>query len=150
MMTLILYKNKSDAKCVTKDIEQLAELECNVYGDCTILSPTMLLKYASYLAECNYAYIQEFGRYYFTGNPILMNGGRCILPMFVDVLMSHKDGINGIYCNISRCETEGITMIPDSNIGLTGYETNILDFSGSFTQSPFYSYVLGVLGGAYS
>lgn len=149
-MELYLFVNKSDKKVVDKNIRQLGEpLSCSVYGECSILEPDLLLTYdsARRLALCNYIYIPDFGRYYYKTDLILVSGNRCILSATVDPLMSFKNEIYGINCNIARCENYKTSMIPDSNIMLFGTETEVVSFSSAFDWSNTHSYVLTILGG---
>lgn len=146
-MTLTLMNNHDDSKKVRKNVTVVTTRECSVYGDCSLLAPTMILKYDSILSSCNYAYIEEFGRYYFMGSPVFMAGGRCLIYLTVDPLMSHSSDIEAIYCNIVRCEQSEISMIPDSDLMTIGNNIEVLDFSEEFTESAQHSYVLAVLGG---
>lgn len=149
-MELYLYVNKSDKKVVDKDIQQLGDsLSCSVYGECSILEPDLLLTYdsARRLAQCNYIYIPDFGRYYYKTDLVLVSGNRCILSATVDPLMSFKNGIYNLNCNVARCENYKTTMIPDSNIMTFGTETEVVSFSRAFEWSNNHSYILTVLGG---
>ena len=147
-MNIQFYKNSDSAEHVDKNIQAVGNpLDCAVYGECSIEAPTLLLAYNSLLVECNYAYISEWGRYYYKTDLITMNGNRCLLTLSVDPLMSFKDGIYAINCNVARCENYKISMIPDSNIMIFGAETEIISFSSAFDWHNTHSYVLTVLGG---
>ena len=146
-MTLILMSTDSDAKTVNKTVQTVKECECKVYGSCSLLAPVMFLKYDSVLTNCNYAYIPDYGRYYFMKSPVMLSGGRCLLGLTVDPLMSHKDGIKNLFCNITRYERTGMTMLADSNIANAGHSIEIINFPDSFIENGVHSYVLSVLGG---
>lgn len=147
-MNVFLYRNYDESNHVNKNIEQISNsLDCNVYGNCSVETPDLLLTYTSDIANCNYAYIPEWGRYYYKKDCIVMNGNRCILSLEVDPLMSYKDGILNINCNISRCEKYKISMIPDSNVMVYGSQIEIVSFNEAFVWSNTHSFVLTVLGG---
>lgn len=148
-MDLSIYINSSDSKVINKSIRQIGDTySCSVYGECTIKQPDLLLTYASQLALCNYAYIADFGRYYFKKDLTLLSGGRCILSLEVDPLMSFASDIGNLNCIINRYEKAGISMLPDSGIAINGNSVEIIHFPNGFELSNTHSVVLGVLGGA--
>lgn len=147
-MNIQFYENFDSAEHVNKSIQAVGNsLDCAVYGECSIETPTLLLAYNPILVTCNYAYISEWGRYYYKTDLVTMSGNRCLLTLSVDPLMSFKDGIYGINCNVLRCEDYKISMIPDSNVMVYGSQIEIVSFNEAFVWSNSHSFVLTVLGG---
>lgn len=115
---------------------------------CDILNPVFILEYTSSLVTANYVYCAEFGRYYFITDINVMPGKRAELSCAVDVLMSYAAQIAAIRCVVSRQESSGLTLIPDSSIMTKNYNpVYIYNFSLGFDVA-FGSYVLQVIGGA--
>lgn len=100
-MTLKLYKNKSDKNVVNKTITQYgADISGTLRDDCSIINPVIAIQGLSDL-KVNYAYITEFGRYYYINN-IVCKGKLYELHMHVDVLMSFGTEILNNTAVISR------------------------------------------------
>ena len=67
-MTLKLYKNYSDKIVVDKSITQIGQdISGTLREDCSIIDPVIAIEGLSDLSV-NYAYITEFGRYYYINN----------------------------------------------------------------------------------
>ena len=100
-MTLKLYKNKSDKNVITKTITQSgSDISGTLRDDCSIINPVISIQGLSDL-KVNYAYITEFGRYYYINN-IVCKGKLFELHMHVDVLMSFGTEILNNTAVISR------------------------------------------------
>ena len=97
------------------------------------------------LAGVNYAYIQEFGRYYFVKNITSVRNGVTRLVMHVDVLTSWKTQIRACTAIITRQENAWNLYLNDGS--LRAYQDpNVytVPFSSGFVGSSF---VLAVAGG---
>lgn len=117
-------------------------------ANCSILSPVLLLTWSSALQGCNYAYIPEFGRFYFVGDITLMPGGRCAVPCYVDVLTTWATGIKAAVGTVLRAETPKSKMMYDSKFPLIakmGVDQTFFD-STPFTATEGYNYLLTVQG----
>ena len=100
-MTLKLYKNRSDKNVVNKNIVQSgSDISGTLREDCSIINPVISIQGLSDL-KVNYAYITEFGRYYYINN-IVCKGKLFELQMHVDVLMSFGTEILDNTAVISR------------------------------------------------
>ena len=105
-MTIKLYKNLSDKVVVDKNITQIAsDITGTLREDCSVIDPVIKLEgtVGSNLTLCNYAYITEFGRYYYINN-IVCTGKLFELHMHVDVLKTFADGIRTNSAVIARQE----------------------------------------------
>lgn len=105
-MTLKLYTNVSDKIVVNKQITQIgSDLSGTLRENCSVVDPIIKVEgtVGSNITSCNYAYITEFGRYYYINN-IVCVGNLFELHMHVDVLKTYADGIKGNSAVISRQE----------------------------------------------
>ena len=106
-MIIKLYKNLSDKNVVDKSITQLgSDLSGTIREDCSVIDPVIKIEdYTGFnLTEANYAYIPDFGRYYFINNIVCLSDKIYELNMHVDVLMTYKEGIRSNTAVISRQE----------------------------------------------
>lgn len=100
-MILRLYKNRSDKNVINKTITQSgSDISGTLREDCSIINPVISIQGLSDL-KVNYAYIPEFGRYYYINN-IVCKGKLFELQMHVDVLMSFGTEILDNTAVISR------------------------------------------------
>ena len=90
-----LYQTSSDKRMVNKALTSVMDATAEIWGDCDILSPSLLLDVAPGI---NFNYLQILdapfnGRYYFVDNITIMQNGIMRVPCSIDVLMSHKSDI---------------------------------------------------------
>ena len=105
-MRIKFYNNLSDKVVVDKNITQIgSDMTGTLRDDCSIVDPVIKVEgiVGSNLTSCNYAYIEEFGRYYYITN-IVCSGKLFEVHMHVDVLMTYKSGIRTNSAVISRQE----------------------------------------------
>lgn len=90
-MNIVISKNSSDKHVVTKSVTDLATLSGTLRERCSVVDPVVKVEglTAAQAAECNYAYIADFGRYYYI-NDIIFDGKLYELHMHCDVLMTYK------------------------------------------------------------
>lgn len=109
-MNIVLSRYTNERNALTKSITTVTTLTGDLRKDCDILNPVITIEIpagvsqSDILANCNYAYIEDFGRYYF------INGIKGVAPsvvelsMHVDVLQSWNSQINAQTCIIARQE----------------------------------------------
>lgn len=105
-MTIQLYTNLSDNAVVDKKITQVgSDITGTLREGCSIIDPIIKLEstVSGHLDDCNYAYITEFGRYYYINN-IKCIGNLFELHMHVDVLKTYATGIRSNSAVIARQE----------------------------------------------
>lgn len=106
---------------------------------------SVLLQVAN-IPELNYAYIQEFNRYYFIDSITMEKNNMCRVDMSTDVLMSHKTDIKSCAGIVSRNENLFNSRLIDDELRFLGYkEINTISFGGSVKNTE--SYILAVNGG---
>ena len=90
-----LYQTPSDKRTVNKAIASVMNDTAEIWGDCDLLSPSLLLNAAP---GVNFNYLQILdapfnGRYYFVDDITIMQNGIIRVSCSIDVLMSHKSDI---------------------------------------------------------
>lgn len=90
-----LYQTTSDKRTVNKAISSVMNDTAEIWGDCDLLSPSLVLNVAPGI---NFNYLQILdapfnGRYYFVDDITIMQNGIMRVSCSIDVLMSHKSDI---------------------------------------------------------
>ena len=90
-----LYQTTSDKRTVNKEIASVMNDTAEIWGDCDLLSPSLVLNVAPGI---NFNYLQILdapfnGRYYFVDDITIMQNGIMRVSCSIDVLMSHKSDI---------------------------------------------------------
>lgn len=150
-MNLNLYTTTSDPRAVNKTINSIASgIPIKPTSDVALLSPNIIINFSAAYLSANYAYIPQFGRYYFINNAVVKIGSEIVLSMKVDPLMSFANQIRGCQATVIRSESIGKpTMIPDNKLPIlpnVKQLTSIVLQNNSLTNSAAYSYVLTVIG----
>ena len=94
-MNIYLYKTADEANRLNKTLSGEITLTGALREECDILSPEIKIESAANLAQYNYCYIPDFGRYYFAEFKIIRTG-LWVMSCSVDVLMSYKDAIKAL------------------------------------------------------
>lgn len=114
-MQIILYQNKSDKRALTKTLENALTVE-NVLlldGNDSILSPKLILSGVN-VANYNYVYIPDFGRYYFITSIDVVDTRRYRISCDVDVLMSFADDIKNLSVISTHAQSNFNRYLPDN------------------------------------
>lgn len=119
---------------------------CNLLNPVIDITPTTNLTQEKILKKGNYAYISDFGRYYFITDITAMSKDILRISMHVDVLMSWATEIRANTVIIERQEKDSA-----SNTYLSDYELKLYNepyietyaFTNGFTSDNF---VLAVAG----
>lgn len=110
-MDVVLYKTNSPKNLVTKKLTNEKR-----YTDVVFLeavdntNPTIDIGFfekVDELRKYNYAYIPQFGRYYYISPQTFKTGGIVSLTLSVDVLMTYKDSILNSTQLIDRVQSKG-------------------------------------------
>ena len=145
-MTLKLYTNSSDRNHLDKVItQQGSDISGTLREDCSIVDPVITIESITgfNLASCNYAYISEFGRYYYITN-IVCKGKLYELHMHCDVLMSFKSQIRGNSAVISRNQGVYNLYLQDGVFKTEAFpHYQIMKFPSGFSG---YHYIFSVAG----
>ena len=104
-MTLELYSNSSEYAALDKDLELQLTLSGILREESSIIDPSILVEdLDDYITDINYAYIPEFGRYYFITNIESVRNHLWRLSLHVDVLHTYAAGIRANSAIIERNE----------------------------------------------
>lgn len=83
------------------------DFNCVMKADTSIINPVIVIDFADqddpHKHLYNYAYIQEFNRYYFINDIIVKRGLVWEYSLSVDILGTYKDTISGSYLYLLRC-----------------------------------------------
>ena len=106
-MTINLYTNISEVNAVDKDLTTLATLTGTLREQSSIIDPVITFSdIDSYVSSMNYAYIQEFNRYYFITNVESIRDNLWKVSFHVDVLYTYRAEIRANSAIIERNENE--------------------------------------------
>ena len=110
-MNIKLYTYTNEKNAIEKKTTQLADLTGDLRSEVDILNPVVTveidgtdLTQTEILTKANYAYIADFGRYYFITGIKGVGKGLAEISMHVDVLYSWKTQILAQSCVIARSE----------------------------------------------
>ena len=91
-MDIIFYNNKSEDNRLIKTITQISTGTGTLRESCSMIDPSVLTAIAD-VSNINYAYIADFGRYYFIHKITVDRENLYRIDMHVDVLMSNKTAL---------------------------------------------------------
>ena len=91
-MDIIFYNNKSEDNRLIKTITQISTGTGTLRESCNMIDPSVLTAIAD-VSNINYAYIADFGRYYFIRKITVDRENLYRIDLHVDVLMSNKTAL---------------------------------------------------------
>lgn len=94
-MNITFYKNNSEPERFNKSLTGDHLVTGSLRDTSNVVNPDILIEGnpEDFPNTYNYAYIEEFGRYYFVGDPVSLRNNIIRIPLQVDVLMSFADDI---------------------------------------------------------
>lgn len=107
-MTIKFYRISDDRRQLTKTLNASTLVKTatgDIKSDCSIMDPIIEMSYDIALMQCNYMYIEDFGRYYHIIN-IETGAQRLFIHAHVDVLQTYAEQIRDLYCVVARQEAE--------------------------------------------
>lgn len=143
-MNLTIFNCSDEPTKVNKTLNIVDTYEGTLRENCSIIDPKILVNVE--LSEGNYAYIEEFGRYYFINNITSAGLGLWIIEMHVDVLYTYRTEIGALNAVIKRQELLWNIYLDDPNFKV--YNNKLIQtktFPNGFNDSP--QFVLTVAGG---
>ena len=91
------------------------ELTGNFRENVSVLDPVVVVESTSNLSGCNYAYITEFGRYYYIRDIIILGAKLYELHLHVDVLKTYETQIIAAPSIISKSANTFNLYLNDTN-----------------------------------
>lgn len=140
MIKVQFYSCSNDRKKVKKTLGGAigGEISCVLKENNSILEPSIRVQ-KSALGEnyacINYAYIPEFGRYYFVSSPIVETGQAVTYNLQVDPLMSYYAQLLNTKFEIARAEKEGNGYYIDTERALQNRKVVSYEVLGHIPQS---------------
>lgn len=116
-MNITLYKTSSERHRLNKVLTNgISKNNVHILDGTSITDPVVVIGYDVTLLTHSYAYISDFGRYYFINNIEVLPGQEMRLSLHVDVLMTYKDQIKLCKARITRSQSNFDKYIPDNMI----------------------------------
>lgn len=133
------YNNTSAPNKMVKNLTANGTFTGVLKGPCDILNPVIMIDSATYPENLNYAYIEQFKRYYFVTDIICEINGLYTLQMQVDPLTTYRQSISGKTAVIARQENSFDLYIPDADFKVEQRtRTQRIEFPNSFPRNPIY------------
>ena len=147
-MRITLYKNHSERICLTKVIDGVLILNGTLRSETSIKTPIVTIAGNETIPFYNYAFIEEFNRYYYITDIRSIRNGVWEISFLCDVLMSFKSDILNAYAVIENTQETDISKYISSDIWTNTVKdkTDIVNFSGSSLLSSG-EYILITAGG---
>lgn len=121
-MTIKLYKTPSEVNRVTKVLNDELSLTGELRESSSVITPIIKIEDDD-LTDYNYAYIPEFGRYYFITNITSVRNNLWEVAMRVDVLMTYATEIKANTAVIARNANLWNLYYQDEQFKILNYET---------------------------
>lgn len=144
-----LQKNLSPVNKVGKDITDVAIATGILRDGTSIIDPIVRIDSTlsdNMISDVNYAYIEEFGRYYLVTNIEIDNNRLWNVHMHVDVLETYKEQIKEQNAVVSRQENNYNLMLDDG--WFMSYQDPIIQTLPFSVAAPFESqeFILVIAG----
>lgn len=144
-MQIQLYKSLDAPIKANKTLIPLATLNGTPTTAFSIDAPSFVVSYTSVIPSVNYAYIPDFGKYYFVRPPVLNTDGTAILTMDIDVLKTYYSSIMNCDAVVIRSQSQGLNNVPDKQLPIDPNAIDIVSILG--TKGFDKLTVMGSVGG---
>ena len=134
-MQLKLYKSLDEKNRIRKTLTEELILNGALRDKSSVIKPTILIQTDP--LDYNYAYIPEFGRYYFINNVVAMRNKSFIIDLKCDVLMSYADEIYNLRALIDREETQSQQYVTGDFVIDARHNTEKITFTNPFTEKNY-------------
>lgn len=143
-MQVQIYKTSSERHRLSKSLTNQINKTCHILDGTSITDPVIVIGYDASILSHSYAYITDFGRYYFITNMEVLPGQEIRLSLHVDVLMTYKDQIKACNARVTRSQSNYDPMISD-NLIINKVNTNITQrkIGSGFTRANQYYVLIG-------
>lgn len=105
-MTITLYTTSSERNAVNKSLSEITTLTGTLRDSSSIINPLITISGDVSISHANYAYIPDFGRYYFIDGIESIRNGLWRFSMHVDVLYTYREQIKSNHAIIERNEID--------------------------------------------
>lgn len=138
--TISLFKTASENNRVVKVLTDEKQLSGELRNQTSVLNPSIRIESADNISTYNYAYISEFGRYYYITDIVSVRTNCWVVSLRCDVLMSYKDEIQSLNVILNNTQETGLSNYLSSPnwVNLVKTKTDIKAFpSGLSEQGEF-------------
>ena len=105
MASIDLYNcGDENNKIIKSDLTDIIQLTGTFRGEVSVMNPLVQIETSTNISGYNYAYISDFGRYYFITDIKAVRNGLWQLSLKVDVLMTYHTEILALSAVIRRNE----------------------------------------------
>nr|DAL66477.1 MAG TPA: hypothetical protein [Caudoviricetes sp.] len=144
--TISLFKTYSENNRVVKTLTDEKQLSGELRNQTSVLNPSIRIESADNISTYNYAYISEFGRYYYITDIVSVRTNCWVVSLRCDVLMSYKDEIKTITGVVVRQESNPNKLLVDRLERIqSDKEIDILYYPDAFSKNL--QYILVTAGG---
>ena len=144
--TISLFKTASENNRVVKTLTDEKQLSGELRNQTSVLNPSIRIESADNISTYNYAYIPEFGRYYYITDITSVRTNCWIISLRCDVLMSYSDQIKAITGVVVRQESNPNKLLVDRLERLqSNKDIDILYYPNAFSKNL--QFVLVTAGG---
>lgn len=144
--TISLFKTASENNRVVKTLTDEKQLSGELRNQTSILNPSIRIESADNISTYNYAYIPEFGRYYYITDITSVRTNCWIISLRCDVLMSYSDQIKAIIGVVVRQESNPNKLLVDRLERLqSNKEIDIIYYPDAFSKNL--QFILVTAGG---
>lgn len=134
MITLNLYKCADDPRVISKTLTNQISMSGTLRESCSVISPVITLENNTNISDYNYAYIPEFGRYYYITDITAITNKSWQIKLSVDVRKTYDTELRNIDVITNRAEKNANYYLNDNKLIQESYE-NVL--TRQFTGNPF-------------
>ena len=138
--TISLFKTTSENNRVVKVLTDEKQLSGELRNQTSVLNPNIRIESADNISTYNYAYISEFGRYYYITDIVSVRTNCWVVSLRCDVLMSYKDEIQSMNAILNNTQETGLSnyLASPNWVNLVKTKTDIKVFpSGLSEQGEF-------------
>ena len=144
--TISLFKTASENNRVVKTLTDEKQLSGELRNQTSVLNPSIRIESADNISAYNYAYISEFGRYYYITDIVSVRINCWTVSLRCDVLMSYSDQIKAITGVVVRQESNPNKLLVDRLERLqSNKDIDILYYPNAFSKNL--QFVLVTAGG---
>lgn len=145
-MNLRLCVNNSEKNKINKSLTAGVTLSGTLRNESNVVTPSIVINIDNPTIY-NYAYIEDFGRYYFITDYISLRTGIWQINLKSDVLMSYKEQIKNLNVIINNSEETGANNYLSGEQWITNVKntTNIVNFPNGLNDNG--EFILITAGG---
>ena len=142
-MLMKLYDTDDKDNVIRKHLTNEVEYNIKFKDKANVRTPVIILKSDTFISS-NYAYIPDFGRYYFIRDIQVFPNKIYQLSLRCDVLESFKDDILNAFATIIK-SNNGNSYINENYVKEVRKTVNTIDFEKPFldTDNPVYILITG-------